>query len=123
MTDPQTTGAVVSDFFAHLPKPLALPTPEETYDAIMGQIDPELTTSKLPLLDEKYKTETQEQTLARKEKYVRSFQAYDEKFREYRREIEQRSQSYQRSVMAANESLQRGSESAQMSAIETEFSS
>lgn len=122
----QGTGddpALPTSFFSHLPQPYVLATPEEIYDTIMGQIEPELTTSQMPLLDEKYKSESAEEGAKRKQRYAKAFQAYDEKFRDYRREIEQQAQAYQRSVMAANETVTRGSEKAAMSAIESEFSS
>ena len=127
MTDPATVqaddGTQQSTFFAHLPQPFTLQDPETIYDTIMKQIEPELTTSQMPLLEQKYAGETPEQNKARKEKYARAFQAYDEKFRDYRREIEQQAQAYQRSVMAANESLTSGSDKAALTAIESEITS
>ena len=119
MTDPAVTG----DFFAHLPRPMVLPAPEEIYDALMAQIEPELTTSQIPLLETKYGNENVDEAKARQQRYEKAYMAYDEKFRDYRREVEERSHTHQRAVMKATEERMSQSEGRRVTEIETQFSS
>lgn len=126
MPDPQqTTGqqSAAGDFFAHLPKPLALPYPEEVYDRLMEQIEPELMTAQLPTLDERYKDEAPEQADARRERYAKAFAAYDEKFREYRRDIESQARRYQRTAVSSTEEQSRLREQERIVIFEQSFSS
>ncbi len=47
------------------------------YDAIMGQLEPDLTTAELPNLDRKYAGEPRAGRAARMERYRRAFARYD----------------------------------------------
>lgn len=118
-----TTASSTQGFFSHLPPPPNLPSPEEIYDTIMSKIEPELTTAQMPLLDKKYAGETEEQTKQRYERYSQAFMTYDEKFREYRRELEQGARNYQRAIMGATEKRMRGEEDTEIANIESQFSS
>lgn len=118
-----TTLPQAQGYFSHLPPPPNLPSPEEIYDTIMSKIEPELTTAQMPLLDKKYAGETEEQTKQRYERYSQAFMTYDEKFREYRRELEQGAHNYQRSIMSATEKRMRGEENVEIADIESQFSS
>ena len=57
------------------PQPLA---PEELYDEIMGQIEPDLTAARIEHLDEFYAGETPDQRAARFAAYDQAFTIFDE---------------------------------------------
>lgn len=48
------------------------------YDTIMSQIEPDLTTSHIPLLKEKYARETDEERVYRFQCYTKAFEIFDE---------------------------------------------
>lgn len=48
------------------------------YDTIMSQIEPDLTTSHIPLLKEKYAQETDEEKIYRFQCYTKAFEIFDE---------------------------------------------
>ncbi|MDD4628446.1 MAG: hypothetical protein PHE68_03580 [Candidatus Peribacteraceae bacterium] len=54
-----------------------LPTGQALYDAIMGQIEPDLVTAELPKLPEKFSKDTPEEKAARSERYKRAYEQYD----------------------------------------------
>lgn len=56
---------------------------EEIYNALMWQIEPELTTLVLPDLDVLYKSETPEERHARYEWYAIAFEQFLLKFKEF----------------------------------------
>lgn len=65
---------------------ITIPTIEkgqEVYDAIMAEIEPDLTSEGVKLLDEKYKNETPEQTRARARRYDAAMVKYQKKYDEY----------------------------------------
>ena len=61
----------------------AIPTGQELYDAIMGHIEPELTTASLQVLAEKYADETPEERANRKQQYECAFAQYDQAYEGY----------------------------------------
>lgn len=100
---------------------LRIPSGSEIYDALMGQIEPELVTSNLDTLDEKYVGETPE---ARKERYARydaAYAAYDEAFESWVTELKTSVTQYRRDVLRAAEQESRASEDAQLSSLESQF--
>jgi hypothetical protein len=56
---------------------LTLPTGQALYDAIMGQIEPDLVTAELPKLPEKFAKDTPEEKEARSFRYKRAYEQYD----------------------------------------------
>jgi hypothetical protein len=52
----------------------------ELYDALMAQIEPELTSVMLPRLDELYADETPEEKAARGDRYKKAFALFEERF-------------------------------------------
>jgi hypothetical protein len=52
------------------------------YDQIMGQIEPDLLTYQIPLLEKKYKNEKPEERAKRLEAYAKAFKIFDEAFKE-----------------------------------------
>ncbi|PIR48989.1 hypothetical protein COU80_01085 [Candidatus Peregrinibacteria bacterium CG10_big_fil_rev_8_21_14_0_10_55_24] len=99
-----------------------MPTPRELYDALMGEIEPELTTAQLPLLREKYKTESSEDSQIRRERYRKAFTHYDERFREYVNDLTSQVNVYRKSVLTARENRDKENEQAVLSEIESALS-
>ncbi len=77
------------------------------YDQIMGEIEPDLLTTQIPLLDEKYKNETPEQKKNRMAAYAQAFKIFDEAFKgmagEMYGEIEKLKHAAQESRTSAEE--------------------
>ncbi|MEK7591049.1 MAG: hypothetical protein AAB489_02470 [Patescibacteria group bacterium] len=84
------------------PKPIppAIPTGQELYDSIMGHIEPELTTSALPLLAEHYQNETPEEATARKQRYELAFERYDQAYDGYIQTLHAQADRYRRQSFA-----------------------
>ena len=69
----------------------------------MKQIEPELLSSSLPLLKEKYKNETTEQKEIRRKRYNAAFVKYDELYAVYIADMEARIRRYRREAMQSIE--------------------
>lgn len=52
--------------------------PQQIYDLIMWEIEPELTSDVIPTLEAKYANETSEEKSIRMERYTFAFEAFDE---------------------------------------------
>ena len=92
---------------------ITLPTPpkvlsgRETYDSIMKKIEPELLSSSLPLLKEKYKDETSENKEKRRIRYNAAFAKYYEMYRAYVEDMDMRMRRYHRKAMQSIEGRDR----------------
>jgi len=53
------------------------------YDSLMAEIEPELTTARLPQLKEEYEDETEEEAKDRSERYKHAFQIFGELWEEF----------------------------------------
>jgi len=76
---------------------------QQVYDLIMSTIEPELTTSELPTLGEKYAEESPEEAQARVERYNRAFAEYDAQYQELMGGLEAQVQGYKREALATAE--------------------
>ena len=86
-----------------LPQMPAFPSGDDVYDGIMSGIEPELTTSQLPLLSEKYENETLEEASKRGARYTAAFADYDKKFAAFSVQIETSVHEYQKHAFASVE--------------------
>ena len=68
---------------------------EEVYELIMGKIEPELTESQRPNLDEKYKNEMPEDNKTRLARYQKAFEQYDIDYKAYMEALEDSVRRYQ----------------------------
>ncbi len=68
-------------------RPLEIPTGQEIYDRIMGEIEPDLTSEGRKTLPEKYKTETPQERALRKVRYERALERYDQAYGGYLRTL------------------------------------
>jgi hypothetical protein len=65
------------------PEPPRIPTGQELFDAIMGRIEPELTSTAAAQVAEKYKSETAEERKVRMQRYELAFERYDQAYEGY----------------------------------------
>lgn len=77
---------------------VCIPTGVELYDAIMGEIEPELTTSQLLLLKKKYAKETAQEGKERHARYNRAFALYERCYQEYTADLDVKSAACQRTA-------------------------
>lgn len=85
------------------PAPPKLPSGREIYDWIMGQIEPELMSSALTLLKQKYTNETSEKKEARRIRYNQAFAKYYEMYQAYIEDMHARIRRYHREAMRSLE--------------------
>ncbi len=77
MADPTPIPAVI------VPPPPKIPTGQELFDAIMGHIEPELTTEGIKDLETRYAAETPQQADARRKRYTLAFDRYEQAYEGY----------------------------------------
>lgn len=117
-----TQGAHAASAGTQLPAPPAIPSGEEIYDRIMGQIEPELVTAVLPTLKEKYKDETQEEAKVRAVRYQKAFAEYDKQYAAYLQSQEGALRSYQMNLGRAVENVARSDEAPHLGDLESAIS-
>ena len=93
-----------------LPKPPKIQSGREIYDSIMGQIEPELVSSSIPLLRKKYANESQEDKAARRKRYNDAFAKYDEMYEAYIADLDARIHRYKHESMKSIEEYSRNRE-------------
>jgi hypothetical protein len=84
------------DSSSNPPSPPAIPTGQELYDALMGHIEPELTTEGQETLAEKYKGETPEEQEERKKRYELAFERYEQAYQDYIQTLQAQVERYRR---------------------------
>ncbi len=82
------------------PVPPAIPTGRELYDALMGHIEPELTTAGRTLLPETYKNETAEDKAARMKRYELAFERCEQSYNDYLQTLDTQVNRYRREAFA-----------------------
>lgn len=95
---------------------------QEVYDAIMRMIEPELTSDQIPLLEEKYKDETQEERTKRIEKYNKAFAEYDIAVAAFTSELKSQTEANRRNALSSAERKTRVEEEEKLQQIESLFS-
>jgi hypothetical protein len=103
---------------ATFPTPPKIEHGRAMYDSIMGNIEPDLLSTALPMLKEKYKNETPEQKEARRKRYNAAFKKYHETFVTYLADLDARIHRYQREAMRSIEERSRGLEEKQLEEME-----
>lgn len=100
----------------------AIPTGQELFDWIMGQIEPELTTAGVKTLAAKYKDETPEQQLARRKRYELAYKRYDEAYTKTVDVLQAQMMRYRRSSFDEVEQESRAREQARLQTLSSAFS-
>ena len=98
-------------------KPPVIPTGQEIFDAIMGQIEPELTSEGIKTLEEKYKNESQADAYARRARYALAYERYEKSYDETMSMLHTQVDRYRRSSFSQVEQEDRANESAAFDAI------
>lgn len=94
-------------------------TGEEFYDSIMSQIEPELVSTQLPLLDARYAGETDEQKAVRQARYDKAFEEFDRRAAEEMAGLEHEVHAYKVTTMREVEAASRQEEAADMVTLES----
>jgi hypothetical protein len=100
---------------------LQLPTGEELYNFLMKDIDTDLLTDQLALLDEKYKNETPEQAAERAKRYEKSFAEYETRLAAYMGELNAKVHEYQHAAMKSAEHEERVEETNALGNLEKQI--
>lgn len=66
---------------------IKIPSGEEVYNGIMGRIDPDLLTTVIPTLEEKYKGESEAERTDRLERYKKAYEEYDKQYAAWEQEL------------------------------------
>lgn len=96
---------------------------QQIYDEIMGQIEPELLSTVLPTLKEKYKDETPQQAQERNARYDAAFAEYDKRYAQYMVDLSTKVHALQRTVRADEEKDVKTAEAQELSSLESSISS
>lgn len=78
-------------------QPPKIPTGKEIYDAIMGHIEPELTSAGVAAAAEAFKKETHEQQEARQKRYELAFERYEQAYQGYMATLHSQVQRFRKS--------------------------
>jgi hypothetical protein len=73
-----------------------IPTGQELYDAIMHEIEPELTTEGVKHIAETYKHETPHERYERKKRYILAFERYKQAYEGYIQTLQAQVDRYRR---------------------------
>ena len=94
-----------------------IPTGQELYDAIMCEIEPELTTDGVKRIAQTYKDETPHERYERKKRYILAFERYDQAYEGYIQTLQTQVDRYCKSSFEAAEVEDREQEKSSMDAI------
>jgi len=95
--------------------------PAEVYDALIGQIDPELVTSEIPKLKAKYKEETPEQRTTRGERYAAAYKEYESMLAQFVGGLKAHAGTQRREALVSAEAQSRKGEEEQLKNMEELF--
>ncbi len=99
-----------------------LPEANEVYDAIMREIEPELTTALLSTLEQTYKNETPEQAETRSVRYRAALVEYEKRFNAYMLELEGQVRGFQKAASVYAEAQESGADQTKLDQLETALS-
>ena len=99
-----------------------IPTGPQLFNAIMGTIEPELTTEGMKTLKEKYKNETPADAGKRKLRYQKAFAQYDEAYAKAIAALQSQQDQYRRASFNRLENDDRASEQKTMNTFLRVFS-
>ncbi len=107
---------------AVLPSVPSFPSGDEVYDGIMSTIEPDLTTSQLPLLAQKYQNETPDEASTRSARYTKAFAEYDRRYAAFTVQLESAVHTYQKIAVASVEEHSKMKEERDLSNLEQSMS-
>lgn len=92
------------------------------YDAIMREIEPDLTTEMIPTLAEKYATEPEAARMERAKRYNEAFAAYDKEYAAYSKRLDEDLRRRKKEAVEKAEETTRVKEDAHMRELEASMS-
>ena len=95
---------------------------EQIYDLLMAEIEPDLMLANLPLLDEKYAGESEQDQKKRMARYERSYAEFDRQFNDFMNEVNDDVRDSKRASLAKQESDAKKSEQDELASLEAAFS-
>lgn len=98
-------------------------TADEIFDAIMGDIEPELTSAQIGTLKEKYKDETEAEKKMRGERYIKAYAEFDKRYAEVHAKLQGKARSFHLEAMRSVESKDKKEEAANLESIESSLTS
>jgi hypothetical protein len=101
------------------PMPPAVLSGAALYDAIMGQIEPELVSANLPFAADAFAQETAEQRAERARRYQAAFDEYDRRFEMHITQWDEQLRTYKRHAMSYIEGQARGEDNNEIASIES----
>ena len=100
---------------------IVMPAGAQVYDALMGQIEPELMRANLDRLDAPYKGESASDRKARYRKYSKAFAAYKKAFAAWSLNLKKAVQTYKHAVFKASERISLREEEQKMQELEEQM--
>lgn len=104
-------------------EPLVIPTGIAVYDSLMAAIEPDLLSTNIDTLNEKYKDESDEENKARCERYTHAFDAYDSAYAKWEMDMNTQVNMHRRRALRSAEEDSRTEESSILGNLESTFSS
>jgi len=94
---------------------------QQFYDALMGQIDPELVTAAIPTLKTKYKTEKPADRAKREQRYRKAFARYRELLMQFSMGLKTHTRKSRAAALASAETRERQTEELELQKMEALF--
>lgn len=95
---------------------------EKVYDMIMADIEPDLLSYNIDLLDEYYADESADERKARMERYELAYKEFDRAFEEFMQSVQEEVRDNKRTALRQKEEEAREEEIEALSALENAFS-
>ena len=94
----------------------------QIYDSIMQEIEPELMSTVIPTLEEKYQNETPEEAKVRKARYDKAFAEYDKRYAAYMTKVEGQVKNLRKQALKQAEQNSRQEDESQLNSLEATMS-
>ncbi|MDA0376573.1 MAG: hypothetical protein O3A80_04675 [bacterium] len=105
-----------------MPTPPQIKGGEEVYNMIMKEIEPDLVSSVMDTLDEKYAEETEEEKAKRMKRYAAAFVEYEKQYQEYMVRKKGEVKTFGRSMNQSIEAENMSGEAGILGDLESQFS-
>lgn len=105
-----------------MPTPPQITGGKEVYDKIMKEIEPDLVSSVMDTLDEKYAGETEEEKAKRMQRYAAAFVEYEKQYQEYMVNKKGEMKAFGRNMNKAIEEDNTSGEADVLQDLESQFS-
>lgn len=111
--------SIVQDLTSAPVESLLTLKPDDIYDALMQEIEPDLVSAQQATLKVKYADETPEAKAERAARYEAAFTEYDKRYEAFEQELQTKVRMYQKSAMQTVEQNTKDREQDDLTAIES----